>query len=84
LTGANVCYDLVNGCAGNICSSDTDCTSNGAGSTCISGLCSTPANYCSSDADCGAGSACVNLNDGCGGCDAFTGGLGICNPICTS
>lgn len=40
---------------------------------------------CASSAECGAGSVCVNLNGGCGGCDTFTGGtLGICNPICTS
>ncbi len=40
--------------------------------------------YCANDADCGPGNACVNLNDGCGGCDLLSGGKGVCNPICTS
>ncbi|HET8521909.1 MAG TPA: hypothetical protein VFL82_01675 [Thermomicrobiales bacterium] len=40
--------------------------------------------YCTDDDGCDPGWACVNLNDGCGGCDLLTQGKGICNPICTS
>jgi hypothetical protein len=81
--GSPVCYLAQNGCAGHGCSTSADCADIGPTSTCILGFCT--ANLCTTSADCGAGSACVNLNDGCGGCDNFTGGTqGICNPVCTS
>lgn len=84
MEGNPVCYLHQHGCAGHDCTGDADCTADyGPDATCISGFCSTPDLYCTSDAECGSGAACVNKNDGCGGCDLFTGSTkGICNPIC--
>lgn len=83
--GVSVCYQSENGCAGHGCDLDGDCVADyGPSATCIYGYCSTPNVYCATSADCGTGSVCVDLNDGCGGCDNYTGGtLGICQPICT-
>ncbi|MCA9523206.1 MAG: bifunctional metallophosphatase/5'-nucleotidase [Myxococcales bacterium] len=41
------------------CGSDADCQADGAGSVCISGLCSKPCGLCSADADCPAGHRCL-------------------------
>lgn len=84
--GSSVCYDFWDapGCAGGSCTVDGDCAAYGSSSTCISGFCTTPGNYCSADSDCVSGYICVNRNGGCGGCDTYTGGLGICSPVCTS
>jgi hypothetical protein len=40
--------------------------------------------FCDTAAECNDGEVCVNLNGGCGGCDNFTHGRGICNPVCIS
>lgn len=45
--------------------------------------------YCLTSTDCDAGSACVNLNGGCGGCDNYILGqtgqsMGVCNRVCVS
>jgi hypothetical protein len=84
IQGDPVCYRGVNGCAGHYCATVDDCADLGPTSVCLYNFCSAPGNYCSSGADCAEGWACVNINGGCGGCDNFTQGQGVCNPRCTS
>jgi hypothetical protein len=45
--------------------------------------CSATQYFCHSDADCAPGSACINRNGPCGGCDGLTQGKGICSELCT-